>query len=555
VRKVALVNLGWVGTDRGSVRGMPGRSLEKADVGASNVSTRSALRRSTVAVVVLAGLTGLALAFLRSATAGSTSPAAVPASPGAGPASPPARICGNKAILGGGPSAPPKGAVIIPAGDDSNSVLAHNWTVRPHTTYWFAPGRHTLGTGQYNQIIPSNGDTFIGAPGAILDGQHQNLYAFTQRARNVRIRYLTISNFGGPGDNHDQGVVNHDEGPNWHMDHITVQDSAGAGVMLGSGNVLTYSCLKDNGQYGFQGFGPRITIDHNEIVGNNADNWETRQPGCGCTGGAKFWDVNRATITSNYVHDNLGPGLWADTNNRGFDVEHNYFANNQGEAFIYEISYNLRLADNTFVRNALVAGPRLGGFPDSAVYISASGADNRVPGPYGDTLAITGNTFRDNWGGVVLYENADRRCGSGANSSTGYCTLVNPSVATVSKCGNPRLIGTEPYYNDCRWKTQNVLVSHNSFMFDPAHIGPECTPEKYCGFNGIFSDGGSWLPYQGAVVEKHITLDQNNHFVSNSYNGPWEFMLQDQGNVVSWSTWQGSPYDQDAHSTMDGSGA
>src|SRR5215469_1201724 len=500
-------------------------------------------------VIVLAGLAWFVPTLLHSPGAAS------PASPVAGPVSVPVRVCGNNAILGGGPSAPPKGAVIIPAGDDSGTVIAHNWTVRPDTTYWFAPGRHTLGTGQFSQIIPSNGDTFIGAPGAIIDGQHQNLYAFTQHARNVTIRYLTISNFGGPGDNHDQDVVKHDEGANWHMDHITVRDSAGAGVMLGPGNVLTYSCLKDNGQYGFQGFGPRITVDHNEIVGNNADNWETRQAGCGCTGGAKFWDVNEATITSNYVHDNLGPGLWADTNNRGFDVEHNYFANNQGEGFIYEISYNLRLADNTFVRNALVAGPRLGGFPDSAVYISASGADSRVPGPYGDTLAITGNTFRDNWGGVVLYENADRRCGSGANSSAGYCTLVDPSVATVSKCGNPRLIGTEPYYNDCRWKTQNVLVSDNNFTFDPARIGPECTPEKYCGFNGIFSQGGLWLPYQGAVVENHITFDQNNHFVSNSYNGPWEFMLREQGNVVSWSKWRGSPYDQDAHSAMDGSGA
>jgi hypothetical protein len=104
--------------------------------------------------------------------------------------------------------------VIIPAGDDSGTVLAHNWTVRPDTTYWFAPGKHTLGTGQYSQIIPSNGDTFMGAPGAILDGQHQNLYAVTEQARNVTIRYLTISNFGGSGDNHDQGVVNHDEGPN-----------------------------------------------------------------------------------------------------------------------------------------------------------------------------------------------------------------------------------------------------------------------------------------------------------------------------------------------------
>lgn len=518
------------------------------------------MKVAIAAAIAVACMTGLTWAWRQSATVGTGFPATGPEIPATGPAPPsggpasPVRVCGNKAILRGGPPSPPKGAVIIPAGDDSGTILAHNWTMRPDTIYWFAAGRHTLGGGPFSQIIPANGDKFIGAPGAILDGQHQNLYAFTQRADNVTIRYLTIQNFGGPGDNHDQGVVNHDEGPNWHIDHITVRNSAGAGVMLGSGNVLAYSCLSHNGQYGFQGLGAHIRIDHNEIARNNADDWEVRQPGCGCTGGAKFWDVNGATITGNYVHGNAGPGLWADTDNRGFDVEGNYFADNQGEAFIYEISYNLRLADNTFIRNALVAGPKLGGFPDSAVYISASGADSRVEGPYGTTLAITGNTFTDNWGGVVLYENADRYCG-GANSSTGYCTLVNSSMATVSKCAKPDLIRIRPYYNDCRWKTQNVLVSHNIFTFDPARIGPQCTPERYCGFNGIFSQWGSWHPYYGTVVENHITFDQNNHFSANIYRGPWLFVVHEQGNAVTWDTWQGAPYHQDTSSAIYQRGA
>ena len=99
--------------------------------------------------------------------------------------------------------------------------------------------------------------------------------------------------------------------------------------------------------------------------------------------------------------------------------------------------------------------------------------------------------FINNWGGVVLYENADRYCGSAGNSSTGYCTLVDPSVATLGKCTKPSLIGTNPYYNDCRWKTQNVLVKGNYFAFDPTKIGPECTSDKYCGFNGVFSAWGS----------------------------------------------------------------
>jgi hypothetical protein len=426
--------------------------------------------------------------------------------------------------------------------------------MKPHTTYWFAPGRHTLGSGKLSQIIPAEGDRFIGAPGAILDGQRLNQYAFTQQARNVTIRYLTIQNFGAPGDNGGQAVINSGGGVGWRIDHVTVRSNAGAGVMLGSGNILAHSCLQDNGQYGFQAGGSHITVDHNEMAGNNTDNWEARQQGCGCTGGAKFWDSDGVTITDNYIHDNLGPGLWADTNNRAFDVEHNYFARNQGEGFIYEISYNLRLANNTFVRNALAAGPKTDGFPDPAVYISESGADNRVAGPYGDTLAITGNTFIDNWSGVVLWENADRYCASGANTSTGYCTLVDPSKATVRSCGNPGLLETMPYYNDCRWKTQNVLVSRNIFTFHPARIGPDCTPGRYCGFNGIFSQWGSWLPYHGTIVENHITFDQHNHFASNAYRGPWRFIVQQQGQAVGWTSWRASPYQQDAGSTMDSSG-
>ena len=41
----------------------------------------------------------------------------------------------------GRPRIPPSRAIVIPAGDDSGTVLAHNWTLQPHTTYWFAPGQ------------------------------------------------------------------------------------------------------------------------------------------------------------------------------------------------------------------------------------------------------------------------------------------------------------------------------------------------------------------------------------------------------------------------------
>jgi hypothetical protein len=465
---------------------------------------------------------------------------------------PPTRVCGNQSILGAGPATAPAGAITVPAGDDSTV----NWS-QAGATYWFEAGRHTLGAGQFTQIIPGSGAKFTGAPGAVLDGQHSNLYAFGGDASNVTVSYLTIENFGTSGGNQNQGVVNENSEPGWTVDHSTITGNAGAGVMLGSDNTLSWDCLAKNQQYGFNAYstsGPsNLVVEHSEISGNDTYNWEARQDGCGCSGGGKFWDVSGARIIDNWVHGNENVGLWADTNNRGFNFSGNYISDNYSYGLIYEISYNAQIKDNTFVRNGLGTGATNPGFPTSAIYISESGSDSRVPGDYGRSFEITGNSFVNNWGGVVLWENSNRYCNSPSNTSTGVCTLVVPSTATVKSC-NAHNIAHAPYYADCRWKTQNVEVSHNEFDFDPASLGPKCTLANECGFQGVFSEYGtfpSWSPYKANSVENHITFDQNNHFSQNSYTGPWRFMAQSQGNVVTWGTWRTKPFLQDAGSTLN----
>jgi Right handed beta helix region len=469
-----------------------------------------------------------------------------------GPSSPPVRVCGNKTILGTGPTTVPSGAVTVPAGDDSG----FNFN-QPHTIYWFASGTHILGAGQYTQIIPGSWSTYIGAPGAVLDGQHKNVYAFGGYAVHVTISYLTIENFGTEGGNQNQGVVNEDSAADWTIDHSTIAYNGGAGAMLGSDNTLSYDCLEDNGQYGFNAYSPsgpaHLVLDHNEITGNDTYNWEARQPGCGCTGGGKFWAVNGAVIDDNWIHDNHSAGLWADTDNRSFQIKGNYISDNYSYGLIYEISYNALIQDNTFARNGLGEGPTNQGFPTSAIYISESGSDRMVAGKFNGVFSISDNTFLDNWGGVILWENSNRFCNSPANTSTGSCTLVNPRQVTIKSCSRQN-VAHQPYYSECRWKTQNVLVSHNVFDFDPDDIGSSCTPANECGFQGVFSEYGtypSWSPYLGTIVEQHITFKQNNHFVSNVYNGPWEFMADQQGDVVTWTQWQGSPYGQDKGSTLN----
>jgi hypothetical protein len=452
-----------------------------------------------------------------------------------------------------GPATAPAGAVSVSTQQNLNDVTKAN---PAGTTFWLAPGTHVLGAGPFSQVIPKEGNTYLGAPGAVLDGRRVNRYAFTGYVSGVTVKNLTIQNFGAVRSNNDEGVVNHNGATGWTIQANTIRRNAGAAVMVGSRNLVRGNCLQDNGQYGFNAYNPQkvsdIAIENNEIAGNNTDDWERLKPGCGCTGGGKFWEVTGAVVRGNWVHHNHSAGLWADTNNTGFSIEGNYLSDNSAEAIVYETSYNARISGNTFVRNGLGKGPGNGGFPTSAVYISESGSDERVAGKFNQAFEITGNVFTDNWAGVILWENADRFAGSPANTSSGSGTLVNPRTVTVKSC-NAANIGKEPYRGDCRWKTQNVQVHGNTFSLDPDKIGRSCASRSGCGFNGLFSNWGTfpaWSPYKEKAIQEAITFDQGNRFFANTYRGPWNFIVHEQGNRVNWASWQGAPYVQDRDSVI-----
>ena len=505
-----------------------------------------------------------------------TAPAtSTPAPPPPAPTGAPTAVCGNAGVLSGPASAPAR-AVTVPAG---NNASLFGDQLPASTTYYFAAGTHYLGSGEYAQINPGRNDTFIGAPGAIISGDdpgssgyEQNDFAFVGNGTGitgVTIEYLTIENFSPPGS---QGAVNTNSDDNWTITHSTIKGNVpGAAMMVGSGNTIEHNCLTGNGQYAFNAYqnpgdpqeskvtgGPQnIVLSDNEISYNDTCNWEAfskfpvRTPagcagagqfdGCGCSGGGKFWQAQNVTVRDNYVHDNYSVGIWADTNNDGFDIGGNYFSANYAEALIYEISYNALIKGNTFTDNAWGTGAADSGFTDSAVYISESGGDSRVPNSFGySTLAIEGNTFIDNWGGVVLWENANRFCGDGYDDA---CTLVSPA-ATQATCksalGNSAAnqpADNPDYFDMCRWKTQNVTVSGNAFRFNPASIGSACTAARSCGFNGLFSQYGSTKPYSAWVVPVNISRHQNNVFKDNTYTGPWNFDGFALGDTVSWSQW------------------
>ena len=513
---------------------------------------------STMAVVGAVSLAGVGLT-LTGITAGASPEAA--AAPNPPPASPPVTWC--ETGLPTSPYAlPPAGAVTIPAGDDSNTAIVHEWSVQPNTTYWFAPGVHTVGVGQYAQIAVADGDVFVGAPGAIIDGQGSNNYAFSaldQNPSSAIIEYLTIQHFMASSG---EAVVGQGGYNGWTIqDNLIQNNPLGAGVAVATNGTVTDNCLYDNGEYGFNGWGgsSNVTLTDNDIAFNNTAGYYD-VPGstvkCGCSGGGKFWQTTNATVTGNYVHNNVGVGIWVDTNNAGFDISGNYLSDNWGQAIAYEISYNARITNNTVIGNGIGEGETNAtpGFPDGAIYISESGADPRVASNFNQQFLVAGNVLTNNWGGVVLWENANRYCSDG---SDGVCTLVNPSVYTLSSCA-AHLSEQTPvdFYDNCRWKTQNVLVTDNFFNFSPSAVGSGCNTAFLCGFNGLFSNYGN-LPY-AATRTVAVTFQQNNLFTDNTYNGPWQYFAWSQSNLdnpVTWAQWTGSVTDMCAQPGELASGA
>lgn len=459
-------------------------------------------------------------------------------------------VCGRTVP---GPVTPPPGAVMVDPAMDGDLTEKTNASP-PGTTFWLAPGTHTLARDQYGQVSPKQGNRYIGAPGAVLDGQGVNQYAFVFQAADVTVSHLTIRGFVPPVN---EGVVNHDSGDGWVIEHNTIEKNSGAAMMAGARQRVRYNCLRDNGQYAINAAkaGDSITglvVEGNEITGNNADDTESRHDGCGCSGAMKFWAVNGADVRGNWIHHNRGAGVWADTNNNDFLIEDNLIEDNDGSAIFYETSYNAVIRDNTIRRNNWVSGreflSRNDNFPAATIYLSESGGEPRIPART-DKIEIYGNVLEDNWSGITLWENADRYCNSPANTSSGKCTRLVPKV---TNCTQPH-ISTPPLFDDCRWKTQRVEIHDNRFAIDHKLVG--CT--SLCARMAVISNYGTvpeWSPYHRDVVQQNITFRQANRWFDNTYAGPWTFMPFDTGRTLDPSLWQAAPYRQDRGSTFGPAG-
>jgi hypothetical protein len=498
--------------------------------------------------------------------------------------------------------------VVLPTGVHDYASFQLN----PDTVYYLLPGTHT------GSILADTNDAFVGGFSdgtfTVLDGRYSHSVAIDSNSSNgdqsgVTIEYLTIEKYHPAGD---AAAVNQEANTDWTIQFDTITlNVPGAGVMAGAENALKDSCLTRNGQYGFQssdvnGFGKdsltggpydviaegneisyNDTCDFSGLVNNKAVGWHNynpvparyRSPECGKVtgdgnqGGFKLWQTNGVTISGNNIHNNWGPGGWADTDNANTTWVGNTITGNEGPAIVEEISYNFSITDNYMAGNNWTDGLNNPGFPQPAVYISESGSDTTFGGipacqeaacsgqrSYPRQSVISGNTLVNNGGSIFLWQNSNRYCSDGFD---GACTLVarghsgpfttsackanlpSASVSTTGYIGNKTGTPREDWWDGCRWKTENVRITRNTIDFNPTAI-MNCTKAAWpdCGAGGIFSEYSSPPDSEpGWAIPTQLTFFQNDIWSGNLYKGPSMFFAWNQGNgdnPVSWAKWTGS---------------
>ena len=192
-------------------------------------------------------------------------------------------------------------------------------------------------------------------------------------------------------------------------------------------------------------------------------------------------------------------------------------------------------------------------FPDAAIYISESGGDARVP--YGlvgsPTIDISNNLIEDNYNGVTLWENADRsaaprrtRPAATARWQTRVVKLSTCTATTITKA---------PYNADCRWKTQNVKVHHNTFKMNPERLA-NCPTEHVWPQRHLrqLRQLSRVVALQGRDGEQGHHLRPGQCLQRQHLRRAVELHRLGRGPLPDASAWQSAPYDQDRGSTFTG---
>jgi parallel beta-helix repeat protein len=247
------------------------------------------------------------------------------------------------APIGSSPVPMPSGTAISPGDDIQQAVSASP----SGTTFIIRSGIH-----RRQSIRPKSNMSFVGEPGAVLDGENTTPQAIVAHgARNVTVRGLRITNYvppnlGGAVDGVDsQGwVVENNE-----IDHNSNGSARTYGLFVGSGWRVSNNRIHHNGWQGITGWNCVDTvIEGNDVYANPSASFDDP---VGDTANIKLYGCGRITIRNNDIHDGPKKGIWVDRSQPDITIENNRVVNHGDAGIWYEVSYRGTIRGN-YVENA-----------------------------------------------------------------------------------------------------------------------------------------------------------------------------------------------------------
>jgi parallel beta-helix repeat protein len=344
------------------------------------------------------------------------------------------------------------------------------------TTFCFGPGIYHV-----SSLVPKSHDVLNGENrAAILDGRNKASFAIGVESRvpgpsDVTIEGFVIQHFKSPLQ---RGAIQAYNDAGWIIKNNHITNNAAAGVATGDNVRVLDNLIDHNGQEGFSAHGNGGLYQGNVIAYNNYrlavdPAWEA--------GGGKASATRNLTFRDNDVHNNGGPGLWADTNNIYTTFAHNTISDNWGPGIYEEISYDATIIDNTITGNGMPSSPgggnRQGWAWDAGIQLRLSGSVSPS-----HPLTISGNIVSDNYNAISLIQSPPSGCGP-----------------------------TGGLYGPCN--VQNVLVENNWITMTQ-------------GATGAYQDGAG----QGIFTSQHNVFRDNHYCVPSAIH-------PNDGYTYGWFAW------------------
>jgi parallel beta-helix repeat protein len=183
-------------------------------------------------------------------------------------------------------------------------------------------------------------------------------------------------------------------GSGWRILHNDVRLNHGVGIGFAGASTVADNFIHDQGQLGFGAYGRGSVVTNNEISFNGGAGYSSLWE----AGGSKSWLTKDETLTHNFVHDNMGPGLWADGGDIDTTYKYNLIEDNWGAGIQHEISYDATIENNEISGN----GFRLhqGWAWDAGIEIQSSGGIRLIE--------IAHNVVVHNYNGITLLDSGHR---------------------------------------------------------------------------------------------------------------------------------------------------